>query len=244
MSVINNTKKDIIITLVIVTIMCVFLVILLDIYFFNSTNVKFDLYWNLSKTEEHSSWDRPGIGAIKVENTFQDLMQIADIYDEDTLIEEVEDIDQNDGTSEDYEVNSNVSFEYVEEILDKNNKCRIKIPKINVDAPIRSGITQDVLATAVGHFPDTTSWNGNVALAGHNRGYRCNFFQNIKNLKVGDKIIYSTDKGERTYKIIVNKIIKQTDWSYLQGTNDNRLTLITCVENMREYRRCVQAVEV
>ena len=42
----------------------------------------------------------------------------------------------------------------------------------------------------------------------------------------------------------MNKIIEQTDWKYVQNTEDNRITLITCVENMHDYRRCVQAVEV
>ena len=39
------------------------------------------------------------------------------------------------------------------------------------------------------------------------------------------------------------RIIKDTEWKYLKNTEDNRLTLITCVENQPEYRRCVQAVE-
>ena len=46
------------------------------------------------------------------------------------------------------------------------------------------------------------------------------------------------------YKVILNKIIHQTDWTYIEDTSDNRITLITCVENMYEYRRCVQAVEI
>ena len=70
------------------------------------------------------------------------------------------------------------------------------------------------------------------------------FFENIKELKPGDKIIYYTDKGKREYKVVLNKIIQQTDWTYIEDTSDNRVTLITCVENMNEYRRCVQAVEI
>ena len=61
---------------------------------------------------------------------------------------------------------------------------------------------------------------------------------------MGDSIFYHTEKGVREYKVVVNKIIYQTDWTYIQDTEDNRITLITCVENMFEYRRCVQAVEI
>lgn len=124
------------------------------------------------------------------------------------------------------------------------NPWRIKIPKLNVNAPITEGTEAEDLRRTVGHFSQTTKWDGNVALAGHNRGYRCNFFQDIKKLKKGDGIIYATEKGERKYKVVVNKLIKETDWNYIKNTKDNRITLITCEINKREYRRCIQAIEV
>lgn len=250
----NYTRKNInIIALVITTIICLILFILLDIYFLKGicSPTKRPVYNASIRIEEYN--DKRGLtpDTIRLGDTFQKIMQIADIYDDDTLIEDIEGNDGVETNTRENEVQqvsnsstNDVSTEYISKILDTNNKWRIKIPKINVDAPIRTGTTQDVLALAVGHFPETTSWDGNVALAGHNRGYRCNFFKNIKDLEVGDKIIYSTENGERTYKVVLNKIIKQTDWSYVQGTNDNRLTLITCVENMHDYRRCIQAVEV
>lgn len=124
------------------------------------------------------------------------------------------------------------------------NVWRIKIPKLNLDAPITEGTSQEALRRTVGHFKQTDKWEGNVALAGHNRGYRCNFFQEIKTLKQGDTIIYCTEKGNREYKVVVNEVIKETDWSYIQATKDNRITLITCEAGKKEYRRCIQAVEV
>ena len=228
-------------------------------YFFNTANINEIsnrlIYTCSTRVEKNNNIKRQSTDAIKIDDTFQELMQIADIYNDDTLIAEIEDNSEETEITEDESniqaksnINTNkdtseITTNNIEQILDKENKWRIKIPKINVDAPIKTGTSQEVLALSVGHFPDTTTWNGNVALAGHNRGYRCNFFQDIKKLKIGDKIIYSTPKGERTYKVILNKIIKQTDWTYVQGTNDNRITLITCVENMHDYRRCVQAVE-
>jgi len=124
------------------------------------------------------------------------------------------------------------------------NPWRVKIPSLRIDAPIAEGTSQEALRRTVGHFEQTDKWKGNVALAGHNRGYRCNFFQEIKQLKKGDLIIYSTKKGERKYRVIVNTVIKETDWSYIENTKDNRITLITCETNRKEYRRCIQAVEI
>ena len=125
----------------------------------------------------------------------------------------------------------------------EKSKWRIEIPRLNLNVHILEGTTSDVLLKAVGHFESTSSWNGNVGLAAHNRGYNCNFFQNIKNLKEGDEIIYYTSQGKRVYKVTTNKIIQETNWDYLQKTEDNRITLITCEENRKTYRRCVQAIE-
>ena len=124
------------------------------------------------------------------------------------------------------------------------NKWRIQIPKLNLDAHIEEGTTGDILLRAVGHFENTSKWNGNVCLAGHNRGYQCNFFQEIKNLKLGDEIIYCTEQGKKVYQVQTNKVILETDWSYLESTKDDRVTLITCEENRGEYRRCIQGVQV
>ena len=124
------------------------------------------------------------------------------------------------------------------------NKWRIQIPKLNLEAHIEEGTTEDVLLRAVGHFEDTSRWNGNVCLAGHNRGYQCNFFQKIKDLKLGDEIIYCTEQGKKVYQVQTNKVILETDWSYIENTKDDRITLITCEENRGEYRRCIQAVQV
>ncbi len=123
-------------------------------------------------------------------------------------------------------------------------KWRIQIPKINLDVHIMEGTSSNILLKAVGHFETTEKWIGNVGLAAHNRGYNCNFFEKIKYLKIGDEIIYTTTNGKKVYKVQTNKVIKDTDWSYLGATKDNRITLITCEENREEYRRCIQALEV
>lgn len=87
--------------------------------------------------------------------------------------------------------------------------------------------------------------DGNIGLAAHNRGVGVeSYFKNIKKLNIGDVIIYQKDEEIKKYKVTKNVIIDETDWTYLQNTNDNRITLITCVENRPEFRRCVQAIEV
>lgn len=70
-----------------------------------------------------------------------------------------------------------------------------------------------------------------------------NYFALLKKLRIGDEIYYQYGDFQRTYIVDEARIIKDTDWSYLEETEDNRITLITCVENEPEYRRCIQGIE-
>ena len=157
------------------------------------------------------------------------------------------DVGSNIITNENSNTNSNTisnADKESNEIKDKSNKWRIEIPKIGLNAPIREGTTQEIMLEAVGHFTETPKDTGNVGLAAHNRGYECNFFERIKELNKGDKIIYRTASKTRTNLVETNTVIKQTNWNYLEPTKDNRITLITCEKDRREYRRCIQAVEI
>lgn len=123
-------------------------------------------------------------------------------------------------------------------------KWYIEIPKINLKAPIAEGTDGDTLNTKIGHFLETDLTTGNIGLAGHNRGYEYNYFQNLKKLKIDDEIIYKYLDYKKTYKIDKIEIIQNTDWSYLEKTDENKITLITCVENEPQYRRCIQGTEI
>ena len=63
-------------------------------------------------------------------------------------------------------------------------------------------------------------------------------------MEEGDILTYKTKFYTRNYKLDNIKVIYETDWSLLQPTKENKLTLITCVEDMPELRRCIQAIEV
>ncbi|MBO5348249.1 MAG: class D sortase [Clostridia bacterium] len=132
----------------------------------------------------------------------------------------------------------------VEKISQDNNVLgKIKIPKIEVEAPIKEGTTSDVLKQSVGHFSNTSYWNGNVALASHNRGTYAHYFENLDKLSLNDEIIYQTKLGTRIY--VVNKIdqISEKDLSVLNNNNENTITLITCIKNKPNLRLCVKAIE-
>ena len=96
----------------------------------------------------------------------------------------------------------------------------------------------------VGHFEETQKTYGNIGLAAHNRGYENNYFSGLKEMKEGDKVVYKYKDFTKEYIVKKHYIIKDTDWSSLENTEENIITLITCVENQPEYRRCIQAEEL
>ena len=125
----------------------------------------------------------------------------------------------------------------------KEENWYIQIDKISLKAPIREGTDKETLDNYVGHFEDTQKSSGNICLAAHNRGYKNNYFARIKELKSGDELKYIYGKKETIYIVVKHEIIANTDWSNLENTEEDRITLITCVENQPQYRRCIQAIK-
>ena len=99
------------------------------------------------------------------------------------------------------------------------------------------------LAKGAGHFSSTSAWDGNVALAGHNRG-SAPYFSFVKDLANGDTLTYTTKYGTRTYKVTSKTQINEWDNLPLSWSAGNILTLITCVADVPELRYCVIATEI
>ena len=119
---------------------------------------------------------------------------------------------------------------------------RLEIPALNLSVRIYQGTDSKTLAKGVGHFEDTSIWEGNICLAAHNRGTN-SYFGQIHTLDIGDKIILTTKLGTRTYKVTDVSKVSETDRSGLADSAENMLTLYTCVRNQRDQRWCVTAVE-
>ena len=118
----------------------------------------------------------------------------------------------------------------------------LKIPAIDLSVKVYQGTDSSTLMKGGGHFKDTSIWDGNVCIAGHNRGVRDDFGE-LHTMEPGDTITWTTKLGTRTYEVVSVQKVKETDTSGTAATTDNRLTLYTCVRDQREYRWQVQAVE-
>ena len=120
----------------------------------------------------------------------------------------------------------------------------LSIPKIGLTVSVYESDDQmSDMTKGAAHFKSTSAWDGNVGLSAHNQtvsGYGA-YFKDLHTLAVGDTIVYKTTLGEREYRVTTVKTIGDEDWSSLSRTADNRLTLITCVNNNAAKRLLVQA---
>lgn len=147
------------------------------------------------------------------------------IGDNDNLID-------TDVENDDYEINDN-------DVIGK-----LTIPDILLkEAPIKEGTELSILSEAIGHFKSTSIYSGNVGLASHNSGGKGDYFKNLKNIKIGSEIYYESQYGVKRYIVDTKEIIEETDFTYLENSDENKITLITCVAGQRNKRLCVQAKE-
>ena len=118
----------------------------------------------------------------------------------------------------------------------------LKISKIGLTVNVYQGTDSATLLKGAGHFTNTSIWDGNIALAGHNRGVN-NHFGKIHTLESGDRITLETKLGTRSYQVYSVSKINVDDTSILDSTGENIITLVTCVMDQPAYRWCVKAAE-
>lgn len=138
----------------------------------------------------------------------------------------------------------NITYDKEENLLLDDNLGILTIDKIGLNATIKEGSSNDVLKEYIGHIENTATYDGNVCLAAHNRGNKYSYFARINELEIGDIITYKTNFFTRSYKVDNIKTIFETDWSMLDSSTDNKVTLITCIANKKNQRLCVQATQM
>ena len=106
---------------------------------------------------------------------------------------------------------------------------KLIIPKIDLEAIVLSGTSQAVLAKGPGHYEETPlpGEEGNCAIAGH-RTMHGHPFRHIDRLRAGDKIIIYTSGDKFVYRVIGQKVVKPTDLSVIDRSDEAKLTLTAC----------------
>lgn len=132
-------------------------------------------------------------------------------------------------------------LDFAEEIDGRKVIGTIEIEKIDYKGIVYENTELSTLKYGVGHFTSSPYINGNVCLAAHNTDQ---FWARLKELSTGDKILYKTFWGNKSYEVFNSSIIDETDFSLLENSDQNIITLITCVKNNKPKRLCVQAKEI
>ena len=144
-------------------------------------------------------------------------------------------------TSEKTNDNNTNDFEYIlEQKNDEGVVGVIKIDKIDYEGLIYEGTDLDTLSRGVGHIESTSFFEGNVGLAAHNT---LDKWAKLYTLQIGDTIDYVSFLGTKQYEVTTIQEIEETNWSFLRSSDDNKITLITCIVGKPQLRLCIQGTE-
>lgn len=139
---------------------------------------------------------------------------------------------------------------------------RIIIPRLKIYAPIRdidrvdtSGgdwkkiedQIQEALRDGVVHFPGTAKpgERGNVFITGHSSYYPWgdgrykDIFALLPQIEIGDEIVIWQDQQRYLYRVSEMKEVRPSATDVLAATDDNRLTLMTCVPIGTSLKRLI-----
>ena len=122
----------------------------------------------------------------------------------------------------------------------------LTIPDIGLSVRVFEGEDEmESMAKGVAYFRHTSAWFGNIGLSAHNINLDGSpgYFLDLHKLQKGAVITYETAQGRRAYAVESVAEIDETDWSGLERTSDNRLTLITCITGKQSKRLMVTALE-
>ena len=122
---------------------------------------------------------------------------------------------------------------------------KLVIPNVDINLPILAGLAnQNLLTGAATYQADQQLGKSNYVLLSHNIFDQDLLLHRIQNLKEKD-VIYATDfKDIFHYEVTVNKIIEDTEVSYVEKPSANQtpiITLLRCEGDIGTiYRRVVQ----
>jgi len=122
----------------------------------------------------------------------------------------------------------------------------LTIPDIGLSVRVYEGDNyMALMERGVWHFRHASAWYGNISLSAHNVNLDGSpgYFLHLYTLRPGAVIRYQTALGVREYTVESITEISQYDWTLLDRTEDNRITLITCISGRADMRLVVQGIE-
>jgi len=116
----------------------------------------------------------------------------------------------------------------------------IRIPAINVNAPVVQGDGWEQLKKGVGQHPGTPNpgETGNIVHSSHNYVFG-EIFRDLDKLQPGDEIILQTQQKTYTYIVRQTQIVEPTQVEVMAPTREPVVTLISCYPYLVDNQRIV-----
>jgi sortase A len=116
----------------------------------------------------------------------------------------------------------------------------IKIPAINVSAPVVQGDAWEQLKKGVGQHLGTPNPGeaGNIVMSAHNDVFG-ELFRDLDKLKPGDEIILYTQQKAFTYIVRQTVIVEPTQVEVMAPSRDTMISLISCYPYLVDDKRIV-----
>lgn len=105
----------------------------------------------------------------------------------------------------------------------------LRIPATHTDLTIYSVVNNYTLSTGVArYFPDRKMGQGNNVYAAHNLVGADILLNRTANLRKGDAITQTDFHHVYHYRVVYNRVIRETETPVLNQTSEQRITLIHC----------------
>jgi sortase A len=116
----------------------------------------------------------------------------------------------------------------------------IKIPAINVSAPVVQGDAWEQLKKGVGQHLGTPNPGeiGNIVMSAHNDVFG-ELFRDLDKLKPGDEVILYTQQKAFTYIVRQTVIVEPTQVEVMAPSRDTMISLISCYPYLVDDKRIV-----
>lgn len=125
------------------------------------------------------------------------------------------------------------------------NALRLRIPAIDVDAPVVQGDGWEQLKKGVAQHVGTANPGeaGNIVLSAHNDIFG-EIFRYLDRLEDGDEIILQTMTQEYVYRVAYWRVAEPTDIGVMAPTQEPIVTLISCYPYLVNSHRIVVVGEL
>jgi len=132
--------------------------------------------------------------------------------------------------------------------MQRGNIGVLTIPDLNLTVNVYESPDNDLMEAmelGIAHFHHTSAWLGNIGVSAHNINMdgSAGYFLHLYRLQPGAVVRYETALGVREYTVLTIMEVDQYDWRLLDRTEDNRITMVTCITGRPNLRLIVQAVE-